>query len=215
MEAQHRDEYDVAAQYAYSGGNSFCDISSGSNRARELDAACKQQHDLLVRVVDYFINRAVLDQIIDGATDPERADDSFRDAVRLLSFEKAPDVNRRCCGRSADEDILRLLTSKAHFLARYVRQHREESVEKADNMEWRQALDALRQAAQLASPETAPRRFQRIANDWLMLYKDGDTLCRQPCYPYSPRADVDWRRYAVYLHSVLGEIEEISRGSAD
>ncbi|MFN6935357.1 MAG: hypothetical protein ACK4NZ_09410, partial [Tsuneonella sp.] len=76
-----------------------------------------------------------------------------------------------------------------------------------------EALRAYADAANLAPPDEAPRRFRLVAESWLALWKNADAFV-----PPSRSADAVWpqrARYAAYLKTVLEKLDTIAIGEAD
>jgi hypothetical protein len=74
---------------------------------------------------------------------------------------------------------------------------------------WREALKALREAADLVPPSDHPTRFRRIAEAWLQLWERRTTL---PALAESEnhRISPSLARYAAWLHAVLEDLPAIA-----
>lgn len=204
-------DYVRIAETAFSGGDDFCDISSGWSRSEEIKAACRADDDNETRISDYWINRAIFDAIFDPggaaigqATVTGSVPSSAYLASRLLRFESLSENGGRCCGRRADEDLLRVLVADAEGKIRLVRRGLAgENVQDVEQS-WREALDRLQEAEQLARPYQAAGRFRRIGEKWLEVWLMGASLFADSDGNRDPRRNPDLQRYADYLRSNLG-----------
>jgi hypothetical protein len=176
LDAQEGPFYRRIGENGFSGGEDLCDISRGASDAARIEAACNDLDDAQERIIAYWVDRAVLDLLSaagDGpahapAAEPFSWPGSYAIAERLLSREAATGTTR-CCGVAGAQDRLRLLWIKAEYYARLVAVPAGRARCDCEG-EWRQALDSLREAADLAPPYEAPGRFRRIAGEWLRLW---------------------------------------------
>ncbi len=203
--AAERPFYRELAERAYSGGDDFCDISEGWSGAAELERACRNSDGTDENLTSYWLNRGMLD-LLRG----ERRDDSVSLAMRLLEAEERSNSGR-CCRYSAPDDLFRLHLARAAAAARAAMvtggRHHSDGIEALD-----EALRAYADAANLAPPDEAPRRFRKVAESWLALWKNADAFV-----PPSRSADAVWpqrARYAAYLETVLEKLDTIAIGEA-
>jgi hypothetical protein len=198
------------AETAFSGGDDFCDINSGWSRSEEIAAACRDSDDNEARIFDYWTNRAIFDAFFDPggvvvgqATVTASAPDSYYLASRLLRFERQRENGGRCCGHQAGDDLLRVLIADAEGKIRLVQQSLTgENVQDVEQ-NWREALDRLQEAEQLARPYQGAGRFRRIGERWLEVWSMGASLFSDRDGSRDPRLNPDLQRYAEYLRSNL------------
>lgn len=191
------------AEAAFSGGDDFCDIGSGSDDAEALQQFCEADDAAAERTINFAVNRAALD-LLGAQPRHERMDET---AVRLLERVRVLDSGR-CCYRSVDEDLLRLRLASADFYRRRYAAGLERN--DADFGEWWQAQAQLREAERLAPPYSAPRRFERIAWQWLALSEIA------PAAEYDGRGSTpQFVRYAAYLRRLLADLATIRNGTTD
>ncbi|HEY0012256.1 MAG TPA: hypothetical protein VGB79_05330 [Allosphingosinicella sp.] len=189
------------AEEAYSGGDDFCDIGSGSNDAESLQQFCQADDAAAERAINFAISRAALD-LLGAKPRHERMADT---AVRLLERVPVHDTSR-CCGRSEDEALLRLRLTLANFHRRRFADGLEP--DETHLGEWGEALAQLREAERLAPPHSAPARFERIARQWLTLSEiDSAAERRQASTP-------EFVRYSAYLRHLLANLEAIRNGNS-
>lgn len=72
---------------------------------------------------------------------------------------------------------------------------------------WRDTLALLQQAERLAPPYSAPARFTRIAEQWLSVWRSGQTLFAGN-ERVNPMQDPERRRFATYLTASLSGLDE-------
>ena len=129
---------------------------------------------------------------------------SYYLASRLLRLEGLSESGGRCCGQWTDDHFLRILLADAEGKIRLIQ--RGLAGEKVQDVElsWREALDRLQEAEQLARPYLAPGRFRRIGERWLEVWSMGANLFADPDGGRNdPRRNSDLQRYAGYLRSNL------------
>lgn len=192
------------AEAAYSGGTGFCDIDSDADGAEALKQFCADDDDNAPqRTINFAINRAALD-LLGAKPRHERMDET---ALPLLERVRVLETHR-CCYRSEEEDLLRLRLALADFHRRRFLAGLER--DDADFGEWWDAQAQLREAERLAPPHSAPRRFERIARQWLALSEiappgEGDRRASTPQFV----------RYAAYLRLLLAELDTVRNGAPD
>jgi len=204
VRAYDRPIYRQFAESAFSGGEGFCDISSGASDAETLQSTCNADSEIEDMVVAYWTNRAAL-HLVTGAVD--EWNDEF--AVRLLEKEMAGN-DGRCCRRRSSDDLLRLRLMRADYHRRMITHSSSHDSDAEDH--WGEALRELERAMQLAPAADAPQRFRRIAETWLQIWRQGETLGRvgdrQP-----PTASPHLRRFATYLRRVVADLDSIATGA--
>ncbi len=197
------------AETAFSGGDDFCDISSGWSQSEKLKEACEADDSSRDLIVSYWVNRATLDLIAKPNLKPT-FDGSDALTIRLLEGEQAAE-SARCCGASTVEDLTRVLLARAN-----ARATQAESVgdreEFAAISQLREALGDLQMAERLAPPYEQPKRFQRIAQHWLAVWDRVGKLEAAAAADRPLRTFPQDARYAVYLRQVLANLEEIAEG---
>jgi len=215
IQSQELPIYAHANKAAYGGGTKFCDISDGTSHKEEIEVACREDYDFDAQAFNFALNRAMLDMMADAEIDrPENADGrgvwrrSFELAVRLLAFEKLPDYSVRCCPRTGDEDMLKLLQARAYYGARRVQSENGVRGRPGLSQVWKDSLDSLQRAEKLAPPYEAPARFRRIATRWLDLWKAGIVLYADSDENPNPVNDPTLRRYEAYLKAALAGLDE-------
>lgn len=210
LTSQLRPDYVRIAETAFSGGSDFCDISSGWSRSEQIAAACRADDDNQTRISNYWTNRATFDAIFDRGSEMDGQETVTASvpgsdylALRLLRLEGLSENGGRCCGRSAGDDLLRILIADAEGKIRLIQ--RGLAGEKVQDVElsWREALDRLQEAEQLAPPYQAMGRFQRIGAKWLEVWSMGEHLFAATDGGRDPRLNPDLQRYAKYLGSNL------------
>jgi hypothetical protein len=193
--------FELALDRAYSGGDDFCDISEGWNRAEQVEAACKDVDEYPLKVLFYAPSAARL-ALFDGGGSISWA--QYRRVIDLIEKAKGDS----CCRRYPRDDLFRLYRAKAAYHLR-----RFDALGSDGRRDWFQALRALREANSLFPPDEAPARFARIASEWLALWEAGEAI--PPHNRNDPRATDDpaLRRYAAFLRTVLPEIKQIASGA--
>jgi hypothetical protein len=206
LSSLRRENYQQIAEAAYSEGEDFCDISHGSNDAEALRTACREDNQLNEKVTNYWINRAMLDLVSDSK-DP----DSVELALRLLDHESRG--GRRCCGRSAEEDELRLHLQQADHHRRRLAAASAGGDRKDAADPWREALSALQKAERLAPVTSSPARFERIARAWLAIWQSGPAVFDGIEHLAGMTKSPEHRRYATYLRRLLSVVDAIATGA--
>lgn len=212
VQAKARPHYYRLGELAFSGGEDFCDISDGAGDRESVEAACAADEDALQeRVVSYFLARAMLDLVVRPAA--VRDSDNPATAMRLLNMERLPDRGRCCYYRSAD-DLRRLRLAIAESRRRLLTGAAPMPDGYSSTYAWSEALDDLREAERLSRPFEAPARFRRIAEAWLTLWRQGETLFSREDYdpPFSIESP-ERNRYATYLRRTLASLDAIAAGT--
>jgi hypothetical protein len=219
LKALERPTDTTLAGLVYSGGDDFCDISDGASGGETIEAACRADDDIDQRLPNLVIDRAQYDAIVAGVEgkQPDTAWSSWTAlAERLLTLKALPD-HGRCCGRSAGEDRLRLLMTRAAYGARSVAAMRGAATtwEEKDRRyrAWSDTLALLQQAERLAPPYAAPARFTRIAEQWLTIWKSGQVLFADRVERVDPMQDPERQRFAAYLTASLSGLGEQAAAS--
>jgi hypothetical protein len=207
LESRDEDSYRRFGEISYRHGTDFCENLEHERDASTLKQKCEEESNLEIKVVDYWIVKAVFD-LFAAAEGPDNYREerwkwskSFDVATRLLMFLQMPDNGTRGGYRDASDDRFRLLLAKADYHARSLRGARAAADVSSRHYHWVSALSALREAELLARPFQAPGRFRRIAALWLELWTSAESLV-------GPRDEInvqkpDDRRYAEYLTANL------------
>ncbi len=193
------------AKAAFSGGNSFCDISKKWGDA-ELVKQCHSEDDIQERVTDRIINLAVFHLLWINVAERQKQrelDAYFDHAIKLLSFERIPDYQTRCCGRYPDQDLFRLYNAKADSIARRIQSAKTKSQLSDLRSRWYQGLDSLQQAQQLYPFYQAPARSKRIAEKWLQLEETGSRLFARS--DGRSLLNTDMVRFKKYLQNMISD----------
>jgi hypothetical protein len=205
LKAHERSTDKMLALLVYSGGDDFCDITDGASGSETIEASCRAEDDIEQRLSNLVINRAEYDAIFAGmkGAEPAIAWPSWTTlAERLLAFEALPDRGR-CCGRSASEDRLRLLMTRADYGSRLIATMSATAGPEDEREErqrvWHDTLALLVQAERLAPPYAAPARFTRIAERWLKTWEAGPALFADYRDYRNPMRDPEKQRFAAYL----------------
>lgn len=208
------------AELAYSGGDSFCDITDGASQSEEIAAACRADDNIERRLPNLVVNRAQYEAIAAGfsAGQLEIGWPSWAARVdRLLAFDMHL-YHALCCGASVDQYRWRLLNTRARFAVHFAIEPLGEGMTFGKNYDrpqaWLDALELLSQAEKLAPPYSAPARFTRIARQWLAVWNFGPVVFSGDELRIDPMQDAERRRFAEYLAASvasLGEKPEASR----
>ncbi len=207
LAALDRPVYARAAMVAYSGGEDFCDISSGWAGVEEVEAACRED-GFAARVISYWLARAALDLISDAGPHTPTAPDllhqtSFDAATQLLPEQRA--VGCLTCPRGGRSNELRRL-----FMLRAAYHRRQLGLEargaNGDDDHRFDALQSLRSAERLTPAYEMPAQFRSIAEAWLSVWRLQDASDEAP----SPAE----QRYAAHLQALLAGLPAIERGDA-
>lgn len=208
------------AELAYSGGDSFCDITDGASQSEEIAAACRTDDNIERRLPNLIVNRAQYEAIAAGfsARQVETGWPSWTArADRLLAFD-AHLFHALCCGASVDEYRWRLLNTRARYAVRFATEPLSNEITFGKNYDrpqaWLDALERLSEAEKLAPPYSAPARFTRIARQWLAVWNSGPVVFSGNDLRIDTMQDAEKRRFAEYLAASvasLGEKPEASR----
>jgi hypothetical protein len=196
--AKNRPYYRDLAEYAFTGGDDFCDMSVGADETVRSECRHGDEPNTQERLFDYLASRASLDLVRDdAATLGHRG--AFTAMMRLLAEERRFDGSRCCRGRTNAEATVDLSLGLAEYYGR--------RTPNANELEDNEPLSTLAAAEQVVPPYEDPNGFRRIAQAWLTRYRQAVAGLAAE----DRRRSFDDARHAAYLERTLASLPAIAR----